>query len=81
VSLREYQTVQPLLVNSLEGEAVELLTFHEIPGSGAGVEGHSVAALAQRLGNGDVGVRMTRERPYGEQASRHYFTSSTARPV
>ncbi len=73
VVAREHEVVDVVVVDALEGEAPEALAFDRRPGAAARVEGHVVAALAQRARDRDHREVVARERPHGQEEARHGF--------
>jgi len=52
----------------------------EWPQAAAGIEGHAVPLCLQRLGDGDLGIEVSRQGPVSKQKSRHYRAPITGRP-
>jgi hypothetical protein len=71
VTSREHDAVKPCLINLLEWETTETFPLYDGASLAPSIEGYFVAALAQRVGNGYVGMDMTRKRPYRKEKSGH----------
>jgi hypothetical protein len=70
VTSREHDAVKPRLINLLEWETTETFLY-DGASLAPSIEGYFVAALAQRVGNGYIGMDMTRKWPYCKEESGH----------
>jgi hypothetical protein len=70
-ALREHDAVEPRLINLFEWETTETLPLYDSASLAPSVESYFVAALAQCVGNGYVGMDMAWKWPCREEKSGH----------
>ena len=71
VALREHDAVEPRLINLFKWETTEALPLYDGASLAPSVEGYFMAALAQRVGDGYVGMDMTWKWPCCKEKPGH----------